>query len=97
MATERRVHLEYEVDGFKTAECGAKTVSLTPRRADVTCTRCLSAIGPSWWRLQLERRPGEWIDTPTVKKTIQRPRPLKFDTSGRATRWMNVGGIEDWG
>lgn len=77
--------------------CGKASLVGDPERNRVTCRQCLSILGPSWWRLQLERKPGDWIETPTVRKTIQRPRPLAYDASGRATRWVNVGGLERWG
>ena len=69
-----------------------------PERADghtdkqgANCRQCLSIVGPSYWRLQLERRPGEWIDTPFTKRGVQRPKRLAWDASGRATRWVLAG------
>ena len=78
------------------ARCGATTVVPDVDRHRVTCRKCLSEIGPSWWRLQLERKPGDWIDTPTVRKITQRPRPLPYDEGGRANRWVTVGGMAQW-
>lgn len=44
---------------------------------------------------------AEWIDTPTVKCTMQRPKAITWKLSredpGKPTRWMNVGGIREWG
>ena len=34
-------------DGLKAAKCAALTVSLTPRRNDVTCRACFTAMGVS--------------------------------------------------
>lgn len=95
------VHLEIERNGVKTTTCGKQDVVLSPRRQDVTCRACLRAIAPSWWRLQIEHRPGEWIDTPTVKRTAQRPKEIRWRLSltavGKPTRWMNVGDLAEWG
>lgn len=75
------------------AACGVKSDDTTRDLNACECARCFSITGPHYWRLQLERAPGEWIDTPHVQRGVKRPKLIPFDTTGRRTRWAWAGRV----